>query len=432
MTELTTTTILYIEDDPASRSLVERTLKFAGYRVLIAERGLQGIDLARRELPDLILTDINLPDLTGREIATTLKADPRFLDTPIVALTAQALREQRDMAMVAGLTGYLLKPLDVETLPRQIDFYLRGGQDLVDRDNMQQAQARYTQEVAMKLEARIRELERYNEDLMRLDHMKDAFINIAAHELRTPLTLLIGYNRLMAENPHMKALLIQDEGTRLLVEGMTQSIGRMQIIVNEILTINRIVSNKLDLNISPTNLADLVARAVQQYVPTLRERKLTLHFDRADFPEHIYADSELIELVVRNLLSNAIKYTPDGGTIIVSAKVDQSADPKDSSVRVSVRDTGIGIAREDLSRIFERFNSIGDPLLHSTSKTAFRGGGIGLGLAVSKGVIEAHGGRIWAESTAHDPERCPGSEFVFVLPLAAVSRRTTSEIRKVI
>ncbi|MBE2184427.1 MAG: PAS domain-containing sensor histidine kinase, partial [Anaerolineae bacterium] len=92
----------------------------------------------------------------------------------------------------------------------------------------------------------------------------------------------------------------------------------------------------------------------------------------------------------------------------------------------SVKDTGIGIPIDALDRIFERFNTTSDPMLHSTSKTSFRGGGIGLGLAVAKGIVEAHGGRIWAESAGFDPERYIGSEFIIVMPLMASSRRGVS------
>src|SRR5262245_34071549 len=119
-------TILYIEDDPASRTLVERTLKHAGYTVLVAERGLEGIDIARRAQPDLVLTDINLPDISGREVTTMLRSDARFQNTPIVALTAQALHEQRELTMASGITGYLTKPIDVEALPDQVEHYLKG------------------------------------------------------------------------------------------------------------------------------------------------------------------------------------------------------------------------------------------------------------------------------------------------------------------
>ncbi|HLU12097.1 MAG TPA: hybrid sensor histidine kinase/response regulator [Oceanobacillus sp.] len=407
-------TILYIEDDAASRSLVERTLRHAGYRVLVAERGLEGIDLARREEPDLILTDINLPDLTGREITTMLRSEIRFQRTPIVALTAQVLRDQREMAMAAGLTGYLTKPLDVEALPGQVEYYLSGGQDIIDSTALNEAHTRYAQEIVLKLEGRIRELETLNAELRRLDRMKDTFIQVTAHELRTPLTLVYGYSRLMEDNPNLGALMKQDSGTRMLVEGMGHAIGRMQSIINEILTVSRIITNRIDLSIGPTNMGDIVERVIQGYADALKQRNITVNFNKADWPERMRADWELMELVMRNLLSNAIKYTPDGGKVDLVARVENG-----DTLRFSVKDTGIGIRKDDLRTIFERFTSTSDPQFHSTSKTAFRGGGIGLGLAVSKGIIEAHGGHIWAESPGHDPEKCPGSEIIVVMPITA-------------
>lgn len=409
-------TILYIEDDPASRKLVERTLRFAGYRVLTAERGLEGIDIARRELPDLILTDINLPDLTGREITTTLRRDERFRTTPIVALTAQALREQREMTMAAGINGYLTKPLDVEALPRQMQHYLAGGQDTVDPSALASAQTRYAQEIVGRLEARIRELEARNMELARLDRMKDTFIQLTAHELRTPLTLIHGYNRLLADNPHLKLLMRDDPTIRMLIDGLGHAGTRMHTLINEILTVSRIITNQIDLKINPVNLADLFTRAIGSYAEPLKKRTLTIQYDRATFPERLMGDYELIELMVTNLISNAIKYTPDGGTITIKGGKDEVG----GLFKFSVADTGIGIRKEDLTGIFERFSSLHNTQLHSTSKTAFGGGGIGLGLAICKGVIEAHGGKIWAESAGHDPVALSGSIFYVHLPIMAV------------
>jgi signal transduction histidine kinase len=408
-------TILYIEDDDASRLLVERTLTFAGYRVLTAARGLEGIDLARRELPDLILTDINLPDLTGREITTTLRRDERFTATPIVALTAQTLREQREMTMAAGITGYLTKPLDIEALPGQIEHYLSGGRDTLDAAALASAQARYTQEVVARLEARIRELEARNDELVRLDRMKDTFIQITAHELRTPLTLIHGYNRLLAENGHLKLLMRDDPSVKMLIDGLGHAGLRMQAIINEILTVSRIITNQISVSMNPVNLAEIVSRAIGTYADALKKRQLTVNYQRAHFPERILGDWELLETLVSNLLSNAIKYTPDGGSITIDGQfVDESR------FEFTVKDTGIGINKADQVRIFDRFATLHATDLHSTSKTAFRGGGIGLGLAICKGIVQAHGGAIWVESEGCDEQRLPGSTFHVRLPVAGI------------
>jgi signal transduction histidine kinase len=409
-----TRTVLYIEDDPASRLLVERTLRYAGYRVLVADCGLVGIDVALREEPDLILTDINLPDLTGREITTRLRSEARFRRTPIVALTAAVLRDQRDMAMAAGLTGYLTKPLDIVALPGQIDYYLKGGKDTIDQQALSEAHTRYTQELVQRLEARVRELEQRNSELRRLDHMKDSFIQVTAHELRTPLTLIYGYSRLVEDNPQLKTLMQHEPNTRMLIEGMGHAIDRMQTIVNEILTVSRIITNRIDLSIGPTNFTNVVQRVLRSFDEALKQRRINVRFDPAEWPQRMLADWELMELVMRNLIGNAIKYTPDGGKIVLAARIEN-----DTTLRFSIKDSGIGISKDDLQTIFERFATGSDPQFHSTSKTAFRGGGIGLGLAVSKGVIEAHSGRIWAESAGFDPEKCPGSEFIVVVPIIA-------------
>ncbi len=411
MTTATPRTVLYIEDDPISRLLVERTLGRAGYRVLLAGRGLEGIDMARREAPDLILTDINLPDLSGREITTTLRSDRRFDGTPIVALTAQTAKEQRELASAAGLTGFLTKPLDVVALPTQIDHYLGGAKDPVDVQTLANAQTRYAQEVVTRLEARIRELETVNTTLHRLDQMKDTFIQLTAHELRTPLTLLYGYSRLLEETPPIKAAMAADDGTRTLVQGMTEAVRRMQTITHEIVTMSRIMTNRVELALGPLDFGALVERVIASYQQALTDRSLTIQFNRAEYPTTLRADGELLALTVSNLLSNAIKFTPDGGTITLSARNDSG------QVRFSVKDTGIGIPRGERETIFERFHTSNDVKLHSTSKTAFRGGGIGLGLALCKGIVEAHHGRIWAESNGHDDASAPGSEFVVVLPL---------------
>lgn len=410
-------TILYIEDDPASRSLVERTLSHAGYRVIVAERGLEGIDMARRESPDLILTDINLPDLSGREITTTLRSDVRFQRTPIVALTAQAYNEHRAMAMAAGVTGYLTKPVDVETLPQRVEFYLHGGKDQIDEATLSEAQTRYMQEVVGRLEEQIRELESSNNALMRLDKMKDTFIQLTAHELRTPLTLVFGYSRLIEDTPQLKSIIQGDDGLRVLMKGLQDGIKRMQDIINEILTISRIMTNQIDLSIGQINLGQVAEKVVNNFEEVLRIRPVVIHFDKATWPSKMRADADLLTLVITNLVNNAVKYTPDGGHIFLTATATEE------EVRISIKDTGIGVASSEQTRIFERFHTAGDTQLHSTSKTQFRGGGLGLGLAICKGIVEAHGGKIWVESPGFDPERLPGSDFIVVLPVVAVYKR---------
>lgn len=404
--------ILYIEDDPANRKLVERALSVAGYRVICAETGLRGIDMARHLQPDLILTDINLPDLKGHELASVLRSEERFIHTPIVALTGMHPDVQRDVALAAGITGYMTKPLNVAALREQVKYFLAGGREAIDADRLIAGKNLYTRDVVAHLEQRIRQLEDANAALQHLDQMKETFIQITAHELRTPLTLVYGYVRLLEDFPTLQSLMRQDEAVSSLVQGLVESIERMHGVVNEILTISKMLTQEISLNIAQIDLGMIMQRVMKSFQDAFSERRLKVEFDPSQFPPSMRGDADLLKLAFSNLVGNAIKYTPDGGWITVQAEI------INGTVSIEVRDSGIGIDPENQQFIFDKFHTVNDAEMHSTSKTAFGGGGLGLGLPIAKGIVEAHGGSIFVESPGRDPLNCPGSTFTIHLPLA--------------
>jgi signal transduction histidine kinase len=409
-------TILYIEDDEASRSLVQRVLSYAGYKLIIASCALDGIDLAKKHHPDLILTDINLPDLSGREIIVRLRADPYLTTVPIVALTALHHTFERDKTFVAGATGYLTKPIDVTTLLSKIEEFLQGHRETIDAQAALNAQQAYNRELVQRLEANVRDLEASNRALRRVDMLKEDFIQLTAHELRTPLTTVYGYCRLVQTSPDILQLMAQDAEVYACLSGLFDSIDRLNRVVNEIITISRVASGRIELKLGPMDLREVMERIISGYRPVIEQRRLNLKFDLSTWPPPFYADGALLELALSNLLSNAIKYTPDGGIIRLDARRIE-----DRLIRLSVQDTGIGIDPQDQQHIFDRFYTAGDTQLHSSSKTAFRGGGLGLGLAITRGIVEAHGGRIWVESECCDEKRMPGSIFFIEFPLNTVN-----------
>jgi signal transduction histidine kinase len=405
-------TLLYIEDDEASRNLVQRVLAYSGYKVLIATRALEGIDLAKKHQPDLILTDINLPDLSGREIIVRLRSDPRLTTVPIVALTAQDHAFEREKTFVAGATGYITKPIDVETLVNKIEKFLQGHRETIDSQALQSAQQAYNRELVERLEANVRDLEASNRALRRLDQLKEDFIQLTAHELRTPLTTVFGYSRLVQTSTAVQKIMAEDPDVNACLTGLMDSVDRLNRVINEIITISRVASGRIDLKLGPIDLQEIMDRVISGYTQVLRSRKLELKYEPSSWASAFFADGALLELALSNLLSNAIKYTPDGGTITLNVRR-----TNDETIQVSIRDSGIGIDPQDQQHIFDRFYTAGDTQLHSTSKTAFRGGGLGLGLAISRGIVEAHGGRIWVESECCDEKRMPGSTFFIELPL---------------
>lgn len=405
-------TLLVIEGNSTLLHQLEQLLDMAGYHTRTARRALDALDIARKSSLDLILTSIDLPDMSGRELATTLRADKRFQKIPIVALIDHDTPEQREMNIAAGINGFIQRPINIDALPIQLEFYLSGGQDAPDDDSrIVAARERYVQDVVSRLEGRIRELERKNTELERLDQMKDSFIQLTAHELRTPLTLVTGYIRLLEDYPQVRRLMVDDSEFQMLFGGLSESLDRMQGVIDEILITSRIMTSKIELNLTNVQPGAIVQRVLNEFGFALVERELTVHFDAMEWPERMHADADLLHITLANLISNAIKYTPDRGHIYISARYNSQA------LMFSIRDTGIGIDHAQQQKIFERIHIGGDIALHGTSKTAFGGGGLGLGLAICKGIVEAHGGKIKVNSPGHDRERCPGSEFAVILPV---------------
>ena len=245
-------------------------------------------------------------------------------------------------------------------------------------------------------------------DLHQLDKSKTAFISVAAHELKTPLTIIEGYTTILIERMAGDAALAATP----VVNGIHKGVSRLKEIVNDMLDLSSIHNDRLELNYQPVQLTQLMELAERKFRETAQQRRLSLTIEKPEgLLEITYADPERVFQALRNILQNAIKFTPDGGTITVRSR------PLSGFVEIVVADTGIGIASEDQERIFEPFSSLGDTALHSSGKTKFKGGGVGLGLPIARGLIEAHGGTLWAESPGYDEKARPGSTFHVMLPI---------------
>jgi signal transduction histidine kinase len=242
----------------------------------------------------------------------------------------------------------------------------------------------------------------------RLEKSKSDFIAVAAHELRTPLTLIQGYAALLADD--VPADLVPR--VQVLLTGLATATQRLHEIIEDMVDVSLIDNDMLDLHYEVTDLRWLLTQAFTEAQQHLDGRQLTLKFEVAEALE-THADSTRLYQVFQNLLSNAVKFTPDGGTVTVRSR------ELPGFIEVTVADTGIGIAPENQERIFQRFVPVGDVTQHFTSKTKFKGGGVGLGLPIARGIAEGHGGTLWVESPGHDEARCPGSVFHIILPRRA-------------
>jgi len=261
-----------------------------------------------------------------------------------------------------------------------------------------------------------KELTAANRELARLDQAKSDFIDIASHELRTPLTQVYGCTDILSEMIKDGSL-TPDTGLQL-TQGIRKAGRRLKEIVDIMFDVSQLDTETLVLNASLTSVASIVSMAVGVWATALEERKQTLTVEGLEDLPLITADGRRLKQVFSHLIQNAIKYTPDGGRIQITGHLlDGGMLSQDQTIEVVVADTGIGIAPDDWERIFEKFYRVGDIMSHSTGKTKFKGAGPGLGLTIARGIVEAHGGRVWAESPGHDERTCPGSEFHVILPV---------------
>jgi len=435
--------ILYIDDDPINRSLINRLLTSYNFQVLEAQTGLEGITIARREIPDLILMDINMPGLDGHETTTRMRGLSPLEKIPIVAVTARTTEGERELALAAGCDGYIPKPIDVDTFPDQVINYLDGHRDTITSGQREHFLGQYSKKLVERLESKIIELEEANRRLQKTDKLKSDFITLTAHEFRTPITLVYGYARLLQST-------ILDSQQPELIEGTVGQLGerichsvqRLNEAVNDVLNISLIQSDEMRLDYTPVSLANLVNSALNELNPAENGRELTIAQEDLDTLPLVMGDEERLQLVIWNILSNAIKFTPDGGSVTIKGWVVDSLaslsaenstfsnlefnNPEvEQGIIILIHDTGIGIDPTEQKEIFEHFYIVGNTDYHTSSKTAFGGGGMGLGLPISYGIVKAHGGRIWVESAGRNIEKNLGSTFYVLLPLRTVKEDST-------
>jgi len=268
-------------------------------------------------------------------------------------------------------------------------------------------------------------VERANVELRRIDRLKDHFLGMMSHELRTPLSLITGYSsNLLAD----KSDCYQPKVLEAL-EGIQKGAERLKIIISEMLDVSRIDAKGLRLVFSPADIGQIVEDVLGELGSFIKERKQEVSVgDHSHLPE-VSLDKKRIHQVLVNIIGNAIKFTPDGGKIEIafekkneSGRVINYGKSGDGFVHLVVKDSGIGLDKDELERIFEKFYEVGEIDKHATSKFAFLGRGVGLGLPIARGIIEAHGGRLWAESAGYDPENYPGSSFHIMLPVNMETR----------
>jgi len=312
-------------------------------------------------------------------------------------------------AMIAVvLVGYFIARMIINPLSSLV----RTSHAIADGDLTQRTGVKTNDEIGVlastfdvmteNLQERTIELEKTNKILEQMDRTKIRFIQVSAHELRTPLTLVQGYAQMI----QMKSK--NNKDFEKYANGIMDGATRMMDIVDNLLDVSRIDSNLLDIMATDVEIDPLIKKAEKAFDAYFRDRQMNFVTEGLTDLPVIKADKDLLYKVFYHVIGNAIKYTPDGGTIAVSGRtVKEHNQPPE--VEIKIKDTGIGIDLQYHELVFEKFYQTGEVMLHSSGKTKFKGGGPGLGLAIARGIMDAHRGKIWLESPGHNEETNPGT-----------------------
>ena len=264
--------------------------------------------------------------------------------------------------------------------------------------------------VAIENAELIENLKIANEHLTELDELKNNFILLVSHELNTPLTA-VSTNVQLINMILEKAGLSEDPILKRTAGSLDRATERMQHVIDEIVQFIRIASGQLELNFHEVRLQDIILPVVEHFAAVCQERTLTIQVSNMKTLPLINVDPRKLKMAFENVIGNAVKYTPDGGLITIEA-----SHLADGHLEILITDTGIGIPKAEQQRVFNMFHVLGSLNTHSSSKSAFRGGGFGLGLPIARGIIEAHEGSVHLHSSGYDTGLLPGTVCTIRLP----------------
>ncbi len=418
--------ILLVDDQPARLMSYESILKDLGHNLVRASSGLEALEKLMIQDYALILLDVSMPGIDGFETASLIHEHPRFEHTPIIFISGVNVSElDRLRGYKAGAVDYVHIPVVPEILRGKVavlvELYCKRRELQSLNRALERANADLAEANAALQAEKTRELEELNRDLKRAnaeleatnralqaevaersrierrlkqaDRHKDEFLAMLAHELRNPLAPIRNAVEIMRTKPSTDPQLAW---TREVIE---RQLGSLTRLVDDLLDVSRITRGKINVSREPLELGTIVRRAVETAQPLLSEKRQHLELEVPDGAVKVQGDLTRLTQIVGNILSNAAKYTDAGGRIELSARA------AGRSVEIRVRDTGIGIPADQLPRIFDLFTQV-------ERGTEWAPGGLGIGLALVRRLVELHGGTVAAHSDG--PGR--GSEFIVRLP----------------
>jgi signal transduction histidine kinase len=432
--------ILLVDDQPQRLLSYEAILGSLGQHLVKARSGTEALQKLMETDFAAILLDVNMPTMNGFDTAALIHQHPRFEKTPIIFVTAVHVTNIDQLkGYELGAVDYCYVPIVPEVLRGKVQVLVelyRKRREL-ERANTALAQANTTlqAEKARQLEElnrtlasanadlaianeslqrEVAERRRFEQELQEGDRRKDEFLAMLSHELRNPLAAISNVAHVMKTSPAI------DPQLRWARDVLGRQTAHLTRLIDDLLDVSRITRGKVTLRREPLDLKSIVAGAVETTRTLVSTRGHSLRVDLPDDPVPVIGDRVRLTQVVDNVLTNAAKYTDEGGTIQVVLELDKSGPDAAGEAVIRVKDTGAGIPQDMLSKVFELFRK-------SDGALARADGGLGIGLALARGLIEMHNGRIEAFSDGLGK----GSEFVIRLPRAAAHTEDAPGLKEI-
>lgn len=367
--------ILVIDDEPEILKFVEKALVKNGYYVKTTSNPFEVFELLKEQVFDVLITDLKMPDIDGIQILEMVKKN--HIQIEVIVVTANATLDTAVECLRKGAHDYLIKPFEILELLATVE------------------RAIETKELKEQLVS-----------LKEMDKLKDEFISTISHELKTPLMAISGAVEILLEqkrNENEKRATLRrqsDKSAGKLTEIISRQTAKMKKLVNDLLVFAKMEAGFLEIKKSDCEINKLVNDAIKEIQPLADNKKIELTQEIISSDDVcVKCDYENVKQVLTNLLSNAIKYTPAGGKISVWFE------KTDGEIEIGVEDSGAGISKENLGKVFDKFYRVDQSLTREQ-------GGFGLGLSIARKTVELHGGKIWVESEGLGK----GSTFIFTLP----------------
>jgi signal transduction histidine kinase len=373
-------TILIVDDEATNIKLIKALLLKEGYRFLSASDGEEALAVANDRIPDLILLDVMMPGIDGFEVCRRLKEKEKFKDVPIIMVTALKEKEHKVNAMEVGADDFICKPID------QTELFIRV-KSLLRIKSYHDALLKSYHEISRK-----------NNQLRELEKVKEGLTHMIIHDLNNYFMAISGNLQIMGFDiePHQVKM-------SKYMSNCLDSITEVTDMVRGLLDIHKMEEGKLVLKKKEIKLEMIIRTIVKTFEQVANKNKIVISLLSPEKETLIHGDPGLLKRVMANLVSNALRHTPSGGAIEIKI----SSNQEDRRIRLSVKDTGDGLATEYHEKIFEKFEQV------NLKEKGVRQGAAGLGLSFCKMAVEAHQGKIWVESEGENH----GCTFKIELPI---------------